>query len=81
MKKLGTKPVSIDELARERLSSKNQKAINNILLLVIQYNDEHVGIKADNSGIQINSKIRFRGLGMILLGIGGTLIAELMGLF
>ena len=67
--------VSIDDLARERLSSQLNDTINKLkLYLVLQYKDEHIAIKADKYGVHLNSKVRFRGLGTVLMVVGGSVL-------
>ena len=71
--------VSLDDLARERLSSTTNESINQLeLFLVIRYKDEHLAVKADKDGIHLNSKVRFRGLGALLIGLGGILATYLI---
>lgn len=71
--------VSLDDLARERLSSATNESINQLELFVaIRYKDEYIAIKADKNGFQLNSKVRFLGFGAVLLGLGGLLIKHLI---
>lgn len=76
--KLNENQISIDELARKPISSKLYRAIDNILPIVIKHKDEHVALKADNQGIQMNSKVRFKKLGIILLGIFEDTMSDLV---
>ena len=67
--------IALDDLAKSRLTSRINDALNDGLKIIvgITYKDEHIGLKADRTGLKISSKIKWRGLGVIILAIGGYL--------
>ena len=67
--------VSLDDLAKERLSQRLIESINRIteFFMEIRLDDEHFTVRANKHGVKVNSQFRYTGLGIILFAIIGGL--------
>lgn len=69
------KTVGLDDLAKRRLTTKLNDALDQGLEIIIglRFKDEHIGLKVDRSGLRVSSRIRWHGLGAIIVAITGYL--------
>lgn len=69
------KAVGLDDLAKRRLTTTLNDALDQGLEIIIgiRFKDEHIGLKVDRSGLRVSSRVRWHGLGAVVLAITGYL--------